>query len=339
MLGVLVVATHAATSIKPSLAPQLLSSSISAACQQLFRDEWPEPEETAWVCAQVIAALPEESVAGSEQLPPQGELRFGADVAYDARFATAEPLAHEGDAQAMQTLGLLLFGGVGGAPRDARASAQWHAAAAAEGNLDALATLGGCVRRGVGAEQREHVGEALIEAAAAAGSAVGLVKLGVLHDEGAGGRASDPWRAAQHFAAAAERGSALGSFHHGWALVHGIGVVRDVEAGLDAWEAAAARAPEDGSEEALFHLYGERGRMSEMRRAVLRPGRCLQTAAALGFDEAVGELRRRKRNRATRLAFDAATKRRSGARFVRNDKARAWTIKDERAETFLDGGQ
>jgi len=52
----------------------------------------------------------------------------------------------------------------------------------------ALATLGGCVRRGVGAELDEAAGLDIITACAAAGSPVGLVKLGVCHEDGAARR-------------------------------------------------------------------------------------------------------------------------------------------------------
>lgn len=228
--------------------------------------------------------------------------------------------------------GLLLYTGVGGAPRDERASAQWHAAAAAQGNVDGLATLGGCIRRGVGAEQNEAVGVRLIEAAASAGSAVGLTKLGALHDEGASGYQADSWRAAQCYERVAEQGSALGLFNHGWALVHGIGTARDVERGLEAWWAAMALAPDDGAEEAAFFLYDERSCMSDEQVARYRPGKCLRLSAALGYDKAVKELRRREQKR---QLTDLLGGKDRGERFIRNDKARAWTAKEERGEQYL----
>ena len=49
------------------------------------------------------------------------------------------------------------------------------------------------------------------------------------------------------------------------ALVHGIGSGRDLEAGARAWRAAADLAPDDGAEEAAYHLYQE-------QRCHLAPG-------------------------------------------------------------------
>ena len=370
-----------------------LAAAISQACIPL--GEWPEPEDAAAACAEAISsgfALSES--LSKEEPPPQGELFFG-DVPNDERLSIAEPLAHAGDSQAMQSLGLLLFGGMGGAPCDARLSAQWHAAAVAKGNVDALATLGGCVRRGVGAEQSERQGLGLIEAAASAGSPVGLVKLGVLYDEGASGLAQDSWKACQLFEQAAATGSALGLFNHGFALFHGIGTAvrdqqsisfipasripppciaraargicparlllqhssrgatapvfcsaclvsrfgprqRDVERGLALWAEAIARAPDDGAEEAAFCLYDERAALSEEQRARYRPGVCLKLAAELGFEPAVAELKRRRRNRAAKAVYSQSRRAEGAERFVRNDKARAWTQKEERGEAFLE---
>ena len=67
-----------------------------------------------------------------------------------------------GDAQAAQSVALLLHFGVGGAAKDATGSARWHAVAAALGNVDGLATLGGCLRVGAGIIQNEQLGVAII---------------------------------------------------------------------------------------------------------------------------------------------------------------------------------
>ena len=316
-----------------SLVLHQLAHAIKTACSPL--GEWPEPEDAARACAEVIAAPPLLSDEDAE-LPLQGEMRFGSSVSHDERFAVAEPLANLGDSQAMQSAGLLLFSGVGGAPQDLRLSAQWHAAAVAQGNVDALATLGGCVRRGVGADQLEETGLTLINAAAAAGSPVGLCKLGVLYDDGANGLPQDSWKACQLFEAAAKSGSALGLFNHGWALVYGIGTARDVERGLESWASAVALAPNDGAEEAAFCLYDERKSMSEAQVARYRPGKCLKLAAALGYEKAVRELRRRKRNRAARAVFSQQRRSPGQAKFVRNDKARAFTQKELRGEALLE---
>ena len=314
-----------AFSSSPTLA-QIASTVRDACTAAIADDEWPTPEGVAWVAHQSLMKL---SANNDPVLPPQGEYLFASSTDFGDRFAIAEPLAHAGDSLAQQTLGLLIFSGVGGAPQDLRASAEWHAAAAAQGNIDALATLGGCVRRGVGAEQDEATGRTLIEAAAAAGSPVGLSKLGVLYDEGASGLSPDSWRAAQCFEAAAARGSALGLFNHGWALLYGIGSARDVQRGLAAWKAAAALAPEDGSEEAAFHLYEERALLPDRAEAVIY----LKLSHDLGFDKAVKAWRRRESKR--KLGPEFFGKRR-GKRFIRNDKARSFTTRELRGEELLD---
>lgn len=269
---------------------QLLASKVRSACTAIDvpADGWLDPENVASAAAAAIAtiALPAaDSVNTSSSrsaaffgqrtrpLPPQGEFDFGGsfDAAEDGprRLALAEPAAFDGDARAQQTMGLLLYYGVGGATHDPRSSAYWHAAAAAQGNIDALATLGGCVRRGVGAERDEPTGIALIEAAAAAGSPVGLCKLGVLLEEGSlPERPSDAVRAAECFAKAAAQGSAMGLFNHGWALLNGVGTRRDVESALKAWYRAVARCPDDGAEEAAFHIFNEQVRANSAASAL-----------------------------------------------------------------------
>jgi TPR repeat protein len=176
---------------------------------------WLEPEDAAFIAARAIAGLAATALGDEAELPPlppQGEYRFAAAstpesmaAATSDRFGAVDEAAHAGDPLAMHTLGLLHYNGVGGASWDERESAYWHAAAAAAGNVEALATLGGCVRRGVGALQDEPTGVAIIQACAAAGSPVGLVKLGLLHEKGElpGGLPADPTRAAQLFEQAA----------------------------------------------------------------------------------------------------------------------------------------
>ena len=153
----------------------LLATTARDACAALSvpKDEWLEPEDAAFAVARALSAISLPAAEGDATegevpaLPPQGEFVFSTDVHAD-RYVEAEEAAFAGDARAQHTLGLLLFGGVGGCEPDARHSAYWHTAAAAQGNLDALATLGGCVRRGetAGVAQDETVGVALITAAA-----------------------------------------------------------------------------------------------------------------------------------------------------------------------------
>jgi len=299
--------------------------------------EWVEPEEAAWAaaCAIGMINLPiDEEDTRELELPSQGEFRFDAGLPYSSRMDQCEDAAWAGDSQAQHSLGLLLYSGVGGAEKDERMSACWHAAAAAQGNIDALAVLGGCVRRGVGADQDERAGIACIEAAAAAGSPGGLVKLGSLHDEGAlGSGHPGPYAAARLFSRAASQGSALGLFNYGWSLTYGIGAPRDVKRGFAAWRAAAACAPDDGAEEAAFMMYEEQALLTPRQKKIIEPDRCLRLAAALEFAPALEALEARE-SAGEELEFAGPPKK---DRFIRNDKARSWTMGDERAEALLDG--
>ena len=106
-----------------------------------------------------------------------------------------------------------------------------------------------------------------------------------------------------------------------------------MERGLAAWAAAAARAPDDGAEEAAYHLFEERALFDAERREATDPVVCLKLSAALGFAPAVRQLERaRQRAKSARLLEGV---RRREARFVRNDKARAWTAAEERSERYM----
>lgn len=330
------------TVVVPARPPLPLALGMRDACAAAFGvNSRPEPEEAAAVACAVIAALHTATsssvVERPEALPKQGEYIFSADTPFAGRFACIEPFALAGDPLAAQTLGLLLFSGVGGCSSDLRASAKWHAASAAQGNLDALAVLGGCIRRGSGVEQDEAMGRAIIEATAAAGSPVGLCKLGVMLDEGQCGMTQDSWAAARCFEAAAAQASALGQFNWGWALVHGIGVRRDVRRGIEQWVQAMKQAPLDGSEEAAFYLYEERSKIDDPALYdAIRPTACLRLAASLELDLAIERLARAEERRKTKQVVEAFRKPRKGPRFTRDDKARQWTAKDQRAAEFLD---
>ena len=264
---------------------------VRDACSQLGRAECtPEAVAKSALRAIEIAPVTAGEAVALENMPAQGEFVFDEDVEYTQRYGIAEPAASAGDACAQQTLALLTYAGVGGATESLRESACWHAKAAAQGHLDALATLGGCVRSGRGAERDEAAGIAIIRAMAAAGAPVGLTKLGVLHDEGLlPGEPADTRRAAELFARAAEeRDNAVALFNHGWGLVHGEG---DVDGGFEAWRAAASLAPNDGAEEAAYHLWLEQDRLSAARRKELRPDRYLRLAAQLEFPPALAAMR------------------------------------------------
>ena len=193
------------------------------------------------------------------------------------------------------------------------------------------------MRRGVGVGRDEDVGRTIIEAAAAAESPVALCKLGVMHDEGCG-QQRDAWQAARCFEAAAAQGSALGQFNWGWALVHGIGVSRDVPAGIAQWVAAMDQAPNDGSEEAAYQLFEERRLIDDLDLyGTVSPLSCLRLSASLGLDLAVERIERAEERRRTRKMLEAFSKPPDRQRYRRNDKARGWTAKEERGSAFLDG--
>ena len=100
----------------------LLATTARDACAALgvSKDEWLEPEDAAFAVARALSAisLPAAEAEGDAPpalppLPPQGEFLFSTDVHAD-RYAEAEEAAFAGDARAQHTLGLLLWGGVGG---------------------------------------------------------------------------------------------------------------------------------------------------------------------------------------------------------------------------------
>ena len=98
-----------------------------------------------------------------------------------------------------------------------------------------------------------------------------------------------------------------------------------------------AKAPDDGAEEAAYYLYEERKRITDQAlHEAIRPAACLRLAAALGFDLALQRLERATERRAMKRKLEEFSKPRGRKRFVRNDKARQWTAKDERGEAFLE---
>ena len=145
-------------STSQALTLRRLSHAVTEACGSiaLDRDGWLEPEAVAAAAAWAIGEL--RSEGGSQQpetslppLRPQGEFRFApASTAATMRLATEErysavaDAAHGGDGTAQHTLGLLHYSGVGGAQRDERESAYWHAAAAVAGNVEARLPLALC---------------------------------------------------------------------------------------------------------------------------------------------------------------------------------------------------
>lgn len=137
------------------------------------------------------------------------------------------------------------------------------------------------MRAGAGVVQDVDRGVKLIAACAAEGVPAGLNKLGVLLENGEiPGEPAEPAMAYRSYSASAAQGNALGLFCKGYALVNGVGVEPDEAEAFRAWEAAAALAPNDGSEEAAFWLWSY-GKKSESY---------LKLAADLDFPPAVEAL-------------------------------------------------
>ena len=102
---------------------------------------------------------------------------------------------------------------------------------------------------------------------------------------------------------------------------------------MRAWRAAADRAPDDGSEEAAYHLYQEQRHLPPAIRKELRPDSALRLAAALEFEPAAAALRRRLSREAARRKSERRRQAREGGagkkeKFIRNDKARTMTNRE-----------
>ena len=106
-----------------------LALAVRGACMRAFGDRRPAPADMAEVACRAIASLRDQDARQMESLPPQGEYKFDDAIDFDQRYSIVSPRARQGDPLAAQTLGLLLFQGVGGADADAEASAEWPAAA------------------------------------------------------------------------------------------------------------------------------------------------------------------------------------------------------------------
>ena len=288
----------------PPTSAELAATCIHACCSTGSGRGSEPPERLATMIADAIQAMDGgfDHLHVPAELPPQGEYRFPDEPSeYHRRYevAAAASSLDASDGAAMHTLGLLTYAGVGGAPKDSRQSAVWHAAAAARGNLDAVAVLGGCVRNGVGAAKDELAGLILIRAAAACSVASGLNKLGVLYEEGTLPEGQvDEAQAAQLYEQSAATGSALGLFYYGWALYHGVGVRQDETAGIGYWKRSASRAPDEGSDESAYALWNEH--IQEQARAGLDrkevpPDSWLELAADLEHPPAVADMARWKR--------------------------------------------
>jgi TPR repeat protein len=127
-----------------------------------------------------------------------------------------------GDTRAQHSYALLLWNEFGGVTRDTKASARWHAAAAAQNHLDAMSVLGGCLRTGTGVQTNLVLGLRLIDFCASKHNPTGINKKAALLEADSDDRGAfrlylecfekhDPTR----------RANALLLFNLGWCFING----------------------------------------------------------------------------------------------------------------------
>jgi len=224
------------------------------------------------------------SVHPPNRMPVEGEAKLKVGVPFSERAHYFREKALRGYPDAQHSYALLLWNGFGGARRDADASARWHVAAAAQGHLDSIAALGGCLRTETGVDRDEELGAHLIGHCASRYNPTGVNKQAALSD------ANGAFQLYEE-CCGREKANALLLFNLGWCLVNGEGVEkRDSARGVGLWREAAAMAPDEGSEEAAWHLY-EQYKRDDPREA----RRWLDLGASLGYDEAIVEEEIQKR--------------------------------------------
>lgn len=207
-----------------------------------------------------------------------GEAPFpGKD--YSKRAEYFRTLAEEGDPCSQHSLALLLWSGFH-SPRDERASAQWHAAAAAQNHLDSMAVLGGCLRKGVGVTRNVALGLELVEYSASRMNPTGINKKAALEESNGNYEV-----AFDLYSSSEENPNALLLMNLGWCYVYGEGTRKDVSRGETLWKRAADMAPDEGSEEAAWLLYRQFVR-DDPKEAKF----WLNVAFELGHDEALEEM-------------------------------------------------
>jgi len=213
----------------------------------------------------------------------EGECPFDSSRAFsDCRADYFKERALLGYPDAQHSYALLLHNGFGNVARDAKLSAQFHAAAAIQGHLDGCAVLGGCLRKGVGVKRNVALGIELIEYCALVGNPTGVNKKGALLESNDDGQA-----AYKLYKACYDSGriNALLLFNLGWCHMYGIGVKKDRIKAISFWEGASSMSPDEGSEEAAWNLYQEYKR-DDPKKA--QPW--LDLAVDLGYDEALEEI-------------------------------------------------
>mmetsp|Transcript_2846 Transcript_2846/g.3264 ORF Transcript_2846/g.3264 Transcript_2846/m.3264 type:complete len:331 (+) Transcript_2846:84-1076(+) len=212
----------------------------------------------------------------------RGEARLPGHIPYSERgeFFMNKAL-HHGCPYAQHSYALLLWNGFGTVEQNAKASAQWHAAAALQHNLDAVSVLGGCLRTGTGIKRNVGLGLSLIEFSASCGNPSGVNKKAALLESN-----DDEEGAFRLYKNCYDNGAAnaLLKFNLGWCYVHGSGVKKDTSKGIALWQESAEMAPDEGSEEAAYNLY-----LEFRRDDPILASKWLNLAADLGLEEAMSE--------------------------------------------------
>lgn len=174
---------------------------------------------------------------------PTGTIETPSLSSGDA-LAAIKRLALEGQPAAQYELGARLAEGRG-APRDAKAAAQWFEKAAQGGLAPAQYRLGSLYEKGVGVDRDYARARLWYERAAEAGNARAMHNYAVLLAEGGEGR-PDYAAAADWFRRAAEFGVRDSQFNLAILYARGLGVTRNLQQSY-AWFAAAA---DQGDEDA-----------------------------------------------------------------------------------------
>mmetsp|Transcript_48534 Transcript_48534/g.117407 ORF Transcript_48534/g.117407 Transcript_48534/m.117407 type:complete len:343 (+) Transcript_48534:72-1100(+) len=260
--------------------PNDLYREIQSVAQSLWKDTNP-----AFAIPNHISPEDLESTRNEyEARTYRGEATLPKDVPYSERgeYFREQAMLH-GCPKAQHSYALLLWNAFGGVRRDARASARFHAAAALQHNLDAVAVLGGCLRTGTGVRRNVVLGLSLIDFSASNGNPSGVNKKAALLESN-----GDDVGAFRLYQEGYDENdllsNALLGFNLGWCYVHGTGVPKDVDRGIQLWKEAAEMAPDEGSEEAAYHLSMEFSRDNPVEASTW-----LDLAADLGLEEAILE--------------------------------------------------
>ena len=144
---------------------------------------------------------------------PQGGFEFAEGTPEEDQFAVVSAAAAEGDARAINAVGVVLNSGKGGAPRD---DAVWRwLLAACQGHLGALCAVGNCFQKGRSVRYDNDVARRCFELAANLGSGHAWFRLGLAHESRYMGFAQDRAEAVRCYEHSANLGYARGLFHLG----------------------------------------------------------------------------------------------------------------------------